>query len=82
VEAYLKVNGGGVASRKKAAALLAGVEPHLQTAGLGTVSEILEGDAPHRPCGCIAQAWSVAEILRAVKMVEAESTSKKVAKAK
>ncbi|OLE34018.1 MAG: hypothetical protein AUI36_28155 [Cyanobacteria bacterium 13_1_40CM_2_61_4] len=29
------------------------------------ISEIFEGDAPHRPCGCIAQAWSVAELLRA-----------------
>ncbi|MCU1285355.1 MAG: putative glycogen debranching enzyme [Acidobacteriales bacterium] len=82
VEAYLKVNGRGATARRKAAALLAGVEPHLQMAGLGTVSEILEGDAPHRACGCIAQAWSVAEILRAVKMVETETTSKKVAKAK
>jgi glycogen debranching enzyme len=34
-------------------------------AGTGVhISEIFEGDAPHRPCGCIAQAWSVAEILR------------------
>jgi glycogen debranching enzyme len=76
VEAFLKTNGRGTASRKKAAALLAGVEPHLQTAGLGTVSEILEGDAPHRPCGCIAQAWSVAEMLRAVKMVHMENADK------
>jgi len=34
-------------------------------AGLGTVSEILDGDPPHEPNGCIAQAWSVAEPLRA-----------------
>jgi predicted glycogen debranching enzyme len=34
-------------------------------AGLGTVSEIFDGDAPHVPRGCIAQAWSVAEPLRA-----------------
>jgi glycogen debranching enzyme len=32
---------------------------------LGHISEIFDGDAPHRPVGCIAQAWSVAEILRA-----------------
>jgi predicted glycogen debranching enzyme len=38
---------------------------HLTTAGLGTMSEIFDGDAPHRPRGCIAQAWSVAETLRA-----------------
>ncbi len=34
-------------------------------AGLGTVSEIFDGDPPHTPRGCIAQAWSVAEPLRA-----------------
>ena len=33
--------------------------------GLGTLAEIYEGDAPHKPCGCIAQAWSVGEVLRA-----------------
>ncbi|MBX9685108.1 MAG: hypothetical protein K2X27_00325 [Candidatus Obscuribacterales bacterium] len=33
-------------------------------AGLGTVSEIFDGDAPHKAQGCIAQAWSVAELLR------------------
>jgi predicted glycogen debranching enzyme len=37
----------------------------LSQAGLGTVSEIFDGDAPHLPRGCIAQAWSVAEPLRA-----------------
>jgi len=34
-------------------------------AGLGTVSEIFDGDLPHTPRGCVAQAWSVAEPLRA-----------------
>ena len=34
-------------------------------AGLGTVSEIFDGDPPHSPRGCISQAWSVAEPLRA-----------------
>jgi len=33
--------------------------------GFDHISEILEGDAPHRPCGCVTQAWSVAEVLRA-----------------
>jgi predicted glycogen debranching enzyme len=43
------------------------VEPfdaHLRDAGLGTISEIFEPEPPYRPLGCIAQAWSVAEILR------------------
>jgi glycogen debranching enzyme len=34
-------------------------------AGLGTLSEIFDGDPPHTPRGCVAQAWSVAEPLRA-----------------
>jgi glycogen debranching enzyme len=33
--------------------------------GLGTISEIFDGDPPFTPRGCIAQAWSVAEVLRA-----------------
>jgi len=37
---------------------------HLHEAGLGSVSEIFEPEPPFRPVGCIAQAWSVAEILR------------------
>ena len=45
--------------------LLEGFNTHLETAGLGTVSEVFNGDYPHSPGGCIAQAWSVAEIFRA-----------------
>jgi len=38
---------------------------HLSAHGLGSISEIFDGDAPFTPHGCIAQAWSVAEVLRA-----------------
>lgn len=38
---------------------------HLTTQGLGSLSEIFDGDAPMTPRGCIAQAWTVAEVLRA-----------------
>jgi len=41
------------------------IMPHLEDAGIGTISEIFDAEAPHAPRGCIAQAWSVAEILRA-----------------
>ncbi len=44
---------------------LEAIGDHLASAGLGSVSEILDGDPPHQPRGCIAQAWSVAEVLRA-----------------
>lgn len=38
--------------------------------GLGSISEIFDGDAPFTPNGCIAQAWGVAELLRVWQMVE------------
>jgi predicted glycogen debranching enzyme len=65
ISAYLKVNGVSKASRKQARAWLAGFNEHLFNECLGQVSEIFDGDAPHAPRGCVAQAWSVAEILRA-----------------
>jgi glycogen debranching enzyme len=52
-----------------AQALLAGLAPHLDEACIGTVSEIMDGDAPHAPRGCFAQAWSVSETLRAWHML-------------
>jgi predicted glycogen debranching enzyme len=64
ITAHVKVNGGSDAARKQAAEWLKPTEAHLSQAGLGHISEILEGDTPHRPCGCVAQAWSVAELLR------------------
>jgi predicted glycogen debranching enzyme len=65
ITAFVKVNEGSMEASKQAAEWLAPLHEHLFDAGLGHISEIFEGDAPHRPCGCIAQAWSVAEILRA-----------------
>ena len=44
---------------------LDGIEQHLQHAGLGTLSEIFDGDAPHTPRGAPSQAWSVACLLEA-----------------
>ena len=39
-------------------------ENHLREAGVGQISEIFDGDPPHKPRGCFAQAWSVAEVMR------------------
>jgi len=50
---------------KAATDWLRGIGGHLRQACVGSVSEIFDGDAPHRPEGCFAQAWSVAEVLRA-----------------
>jgi predicted glycogen debranching enzyme len=49
----------------RAAAFLEPIANHLRTCGLGSASEIFDGDAPFVPRGCIAQAWTVAELLRA-----------------
>jgi len=65
LSAYVAVNGGTAEARMQAAKWLGPFHQHLREAGLGQVSEILDGDPPHRPRGCIAQAWSVAELLRA-----------------
>lgn len=43
---------------------------HLGEAGVGSLSEIFDGDPPHQPDGCIAQAWSVAECLRLLRTLE------------
>ena len=65
VTAYVKVNGGSAIARRQASEWLAPLREHLTDGGLGHISEIFDGDAPQPPRGCIAQAWSVAEILRA-----------------
>jgi predicted glycogen debranching enzyme len=49
----------------KAREFLEPMENHLYTHGVGSLSEIFDGDAPMTPNGCIAQAWTVAELLRA-----------------
>ncbi|HSG64606.1 MAG TPA: amylo-alpha-1,6-glucosidase, partial [Gammaproteobacteria bacterium] len=48
-----------------ARAWLGGIEGHLRQTCIGSVSEIFDAEPPHRPEGCFAQAWSVAEVVRA-----------------
>jgi predicted glycogen debranching enzyme len=63
VSAIVRVE--GVAGKKRAKKILENVLPHLNDAGLGTISEIFDAEPPHADRGCMAQAWSVAEVLRA-----------------
>ncbi|MDH7564067.1 MAG: amylo-alpha-1,6-glucosidase [Candidatus Bathyarchaeota archaeon] len=65
--AYLKVKGGSDFRREYAFRnfLLPLFTAQISDAGLGNVNEIFDGDPPNRPRGCVAQAWSVAEPLRA-----------------
>ncbi len=65
ITAYVKAHGRSAESRSQAQAWLERFSEHTEVAGLGQVSEILDAEAPHEPRGCIAQAWSVAELLRA-----------------
>ena len=64
ITAYLKTNERTAASLDTARGWTQGFRAHLSAAGLGQVSEIFDADPPHTPRGCIAQAWSVAELLR------------------
>lgn len=64
ITAYLRVHERTPASLAQARLYLRTFREHLREAGLGQISEIFDGDAPHTPRGCIAQAWSVAELLR------------------
>jgi glycogen debranching enzyme len=65
ITAYIKVNRNSEPARRQAETWLGAFKEHLSDAGLGHISEVCGGDAPHQPGGCIAQAWSVAELLRA-----------------
>jgi glycogen debranching enzyme len=62
--AYARVHGDSPEVRDRVDRFLQPLREHLWQAGLGQISEVFDGDAPHRPGGCIAQAWSVAEVLR------------------
>jgi predicted glycogen debranching enzyme len=62
----------GEDGRRQGRAMVDAFLNHLTEAGLGTISEVFDGDLPHRAGGAFAQAWSVAEILRAhVRLAEA-----------
>ena len=66
VTAWIKSFGRNAKSRSEARGLLQGLDAHLGEGCLGQVSEIFDAEAPHHPRGCFAQAWSVAEPLRAL----------------
>src|SRR5262245_44491634 len=64
-DAWIAGHGRGTASKRHIRELLDGLAPHLAERALGFVSEVFDGDAPHRAGGAPAQAWSVAELARA-----------------
>jgi predicted glycogen debranching enzyme len=69
IDAWLKVYPD---DRATARHFLDGFEPHLAEAGIGTISEVFDAEPPFTPRGCIAQAWSVAEVLRCLEKTAGE----------
>ncbi len=71
VDAWLAVRGRSSKAKAEARArVLPPLEAHLQEAGLGHVSEVADGDPPHRPGGCPFQAWSLGELIRVRRMLD------------
>ena len=78
--AYLKVNGRSAKARRQAEQWLTELRAFIQHEGVGQVPEVFDGDAPHRAGGCVAQAWSVAELLRVcVEELRAAKPARRVA---
>jgi len=70
IEAYLKINKFSPESKNQAAQFIEPLLGHLTEDGcLGSISEIFDGDPPHKPKGCFAQAWSIAELIRAYQLI-------------
>lgn len=65
ITGFVRVRGNTAESRTEAMELLKPVLISLKDGGVGTIGEIFDGDPPHYPRGCFAQAWSVGEVLRA-----------------
>jgi predicted glycogen debranching enzyme len=61
-EAYLKLQ--GKEGKAFIESLYTGFEEVMNEAGIGTISEVYDGNPPHHPGGAISQAWNVAELLR------------------
>ena len=64
LDAYLQVNNESAAAKEQVKQWLAPLIATMDEACIGQLHEIFEADEPHRPVGCFAQAWSVAEVLR------------------
>ncbi|HEY5619131.1 MAG TPA: amylo-alpha-1,6-glucosidase [Vicinamibacterales bacterium] len=74
VDVWLKINPADKAGAREAC--LDGFASHLNEGGIGTISEIFDAESPYVARGCIAQAWSVAEVLRAWLLTEPTDDSR------
>jgi glycogen debranching enzyme len=66
ITAYIRLHADSPETHQKIRCWLSGFEEHLRTAGLGHISEVADASPPHTAGGCVAQAWSVGELLRAI----------------
>jgi glycogen debranching enzyme len=73
VDAWLKVHPDDLDS---AARFLEAFDVHLGEDAVGSISEIFDADPPYTPRGCVAQAWSVAEVLRAYSRIGGEAKNR------
>jgi predicted glycogen debranching enzyme len=64
LKAYVEVKGRSPEAREQARKWLSELSRYMEDEGVGQLPEVFDGDAPHRAGGCIAQAWTVAELLR------------------
>jgi predicted glycogen debranching enzyme len=64
LKAYVEVNRHSPEAREQARKWLVELSRYIGNQGVGQLPELFDGDAPHRAGGCIAQAWTVAELLR------------------
>lgn len=72
IDAFLKVHPNQCSEARE---LLDGFVAHLSEAGIGSISEVFDAEPPYTPRGCIAQAWSVAEVLRCWALTSTEVQS-------
>jgi len=70
IDSYLKVKDNSPEAIAKAKMMIEPLFEHIKDSGLGFISEYFDGNEPYAPRGCIAQAWSVAEVLRIKKKIE------------
>ena len=64
LKAYVAVNGHSSEAREQGRKWLTEFRRYIENEGVGQLPELFDGDAPHRAGGCIAQAWTVGELLR------------------
>ena len=72
VEAVLRAGKFSAASRKEAMQALHPLLDEMMNEGIGQLHEIYEADPPHRAVGCMAQAWTISEALRALRLIESK----------